>query len=318
MGNYFLAAELSALALRHPALTIQLVPLPRTFSLSRREADIAVTLERPTEGRLIVRKLTDYTLGLYASPTYLNETGAIACEDDLADRLYVTHVDDFVYSRALDYAATVGRLMTHRFECGSVVGQFEAVRQGTASASCMTTRPRRHSAWCASCRISSSGEAIGWSRIPTPTPRAGSPRSTPISSRPSPLSAPGSWSVTRRASADRKTAGQVRSPVISLDRPPNEAVRSRPPVSKRWPHLLPSPTISSPPVRLHAPTSSTAWCTLPATATSWGRTSTIPRRRRLIWSVSIRSGSTYTVTNRDFAASSPRPATSRSLSASPT
>lgn len=130
MGNYFLAAELSALALRHPALTIQLVPLPRTFSLSRREADIAVTLERPTEGRLIVRKLTDYTLGLYASPTYLDETGAIACEDDLADRLYVTHVDDFVYSRALDYAATVGRLMTHRFECGSVVGQFEAVRQG--------------------------------------------------------------------------------------------------------------------------------------------------------------------------------------------
>ncbi|WGF90127.1 LysR family transcriptional regulator [Marinivivus vitaminiproducens] len=130
LGNCFLAAELGGLAERHPAMTIQLVPLPRTFSLSRREADIAITLERPSQGRLIVRKLTDYTLGLYAAPAYLERTGPIASEHDLADRLFVTQVDDLVYSRALDYAAAIGRLMTRRFECGSVVGQIEAVRQG--------------------------------------------------------------------------------------------------------------------------------------------------------------------------------------------
>ena len=44
---------------RHPGLTLQLVALPRTFSLSKREADIAVTLEQPTEGRLVSRKLTE-------------------------------------------------------------------------------------------------------------------------------------------------------------------------------------------------------------------------------------------------------------------
>jgi DNA-binding transcriptional LysR family regulator len=36
-----------------PRLSIQLVPVPRSFSLSRREADIAITVERPTEGRLV-------------------------------------------------------------------------------------------------------------------------------------------------------------------------------------------------------------------------------------------------------------------------
>lgn len=130
LGNYFLARILAAFADRHPGLTIQLVPLPRTFSLSRREADIAITLDRPKQGRLMVRKLTDYTLSVYAARDYLEREGPVASEADLAGRLFVTHVEDFVYSRALDYGAAFGDLTARRFECGSVVGQMEAVRAG--------------------------------------------------------------------------------------------------------------------------------------------------------------------------------------------
>ena len=67
-GVGFLAPRLARLADRHPDLTVQLVPTPRGFSLSRREADLAVMVGRPEKGRLVARKLTDYTLGLYASP----------------------------------------------------------------------------------------------------------------------------------------------------------------------------------------------------------------------------------------------------------
>lgn len=130
LGNYFLARILAAFAARHPGLTIQLVPLPRTFSLSRREADIAITLDRPQQGRLVVRKLTDYTLSVYAARAYLEREGAVGDEADLAGRLFVTHVEDFVYSRALDYGVAFGDLTARRFECGSVVGQMEAVRAG--------------------------------------------------------------------------------------------------------------------------------------------------------------------------------------------
>src|SRR5260370_36257845 len=69
-GNYFPAEHLGALAARHPELVIQLVPLPRTFSLSRREADIVITLDRPRQGRLIGTKLTDYTWRVYAANSY--------------------------------------------------------------------------------------------------------------------------------------------------------------------------------------------------------------------------------------------------------
>jgi DNA-binding transcriptional LysR family regulator len=131
LGNYFLASRLGALAGRHPDLTVQLVPLPRTFSLSRREADIVVTLDRPKQGKVVVRKLTDYSLSLYASQSYIEEFGPIVDQTGLAGRLFVTHVEDFAYSRALDYAAEIGKMMKRHYECGSVMAQMEAVRAGT-------------------------------------------------------------------------------------------------------------------------------------------------------------------------------------------
>ena len=128
VGSYFLAPRLAALAQRHPELTVQLVPLPRSFSLSRREADIAVTIERPTEGRLIASKLVDYGVSLYAAQDYLAQTGPINNPEDLADRTLITYVDDLLYSQALDYSRMLERPPARRFECASVVGQVEAVR----------------------------------------------------------------------------------------------------------------------------------------------------------------------------------------------
>jgi DNA-binding transcriptional LysR family regulator len=130
LGNSVLAPALAALGEQHPDLVVQLVPLPRTFSLSRREADIAVVLDRPSRGRLVTRKLSDYTLGVYAAASHLDRFGAIVSEEDLRTRLHVTQVEEFSYSSALDYAATLRRLMPRRFECGSVAGQLAAIRAG--------------------------------------------------------------------------------------------------------------------------------------------------------------------------------------------
>jgi DNA-binding transcriptional LysR family regulator len=129
-GTFHLAAHLAALANQHPNLTIQLVPLPRTFSLSRREADIIVTIERPKLGRAIIKKLTDYSLSVYASKAYIEKTGLIRERSDLENRLFITYVEDIAYSRALDYTAELAKLMPRHYECGSVIAQMEAVRAG--------------------------------------------------------------------------------------------------------------------------------------------------------------------------------------------
>jgi molybdate transport repressor ModE-like protein len=129
-GTFHLAPCLARLANLHPQLTIQLVPLPRSFSLSRREADIIVTIERPKLGRAIIKKLTDYSLSVYASKSYLKKTGLIREQSDLENRLFITYVEDITYSRALDYTAELAKRMPRHYECGSVVAQMEAVRSG--------------------------------------------------------------------------------------------------------------------------------------------------------------------------------------------
>ena len=63
-GTAVLAPRLPDLSAKHPNLSIQLVPMPRTFSLSQREADIAICVGRPTDGALVVRKLMDYSLSI--------------------------------------------------------------------------------------------------------------------------------------------------------------------------------------------------------------------------------------------------------------
>ena len=129
-GVAFLAPRLHLLVERHPGLRIELVPVPRAFSLSRREADIAVTLERPREGRLVARKLTDYSLGLYASQTYLDAHGMPDSVDDLKSHRLVGYVEDLLYTTSLNYTSAFSADWRSRIAVSSAMGQTEAVRAG--------------------------------------------------------------------------------------------------------------------------------------------------------------------------------------------
>ncbi|WP_299814213.1 LysR family transcriptional regulator [uncultured Roseibium sp.] len=129
-GVAYLAPRLGKLTERHPGLTIQLVPMPRSFSLSRREADIAVTVDRPETGRLVAGKLVDYALGLYASRTYLDRHGAPGEASDLSAHDLIGYVEDILYSPSLSYGTEITRDWSARFEIASALGQTEAVRAG--------------------------------------------------------------------------------------------------------------------------------------------------------------------------------------------
>lgn len=129
-GVSFLAPRLGRLTARHPELKIQLVPVPRSFSLSQREADIAITLERPEQGRLVSSKLTDYTLGLYASRGYLAENGTPETVDDLKAHRRVGYVEDLIFTASLNFTGEIMRSWDASFEISSATGQTEAVRSG--------------------------------------------------------------------------------------------------------------------------------------------------------------------------------------------
>ncbi|WP_417684464.1 LysR family transcriptional regulator [Roseibium sp.] len=129
-GVAYLAPRLAELTRQQPGLTVQLVPVPRSFSLSRREADIAVTIERPEHGRLIAAKLVDYSLGLYASQDYVERRGSPSSIAELGEHDLIGYVEDLIYSPALNYAAEITKDWPSRFEIASALGQTEAVRAG--------------------------------------------------------------------------------------------------------------------------------------------------------------------------------------------
>ena len=63
----------------------------------------------PTQGRLVTRKLTDYKLGLYASPSYLTFAPAIRTTADLRGHRFINYIDDLIFTAELDYLDEAAR-----------------------------------------------------------------------------------------------------------------------------------------------------------------------------------------------------------------
>lgn len=129
-GASFLAPRLSSLAKAYPGLELQLIAMPRLLSLSKREADVAITLAPPKEGKVVARKLCDYRLGLYASRDYLDSMPPIAAPEDLFAHRIVGYIDDLIFTPELDYLDEVAKGLRAQIQSSSVLAQMNAVAAG--------------------------------------------------------------------------------------------------------------------------------------------------------------------------------------------
>ena len=107
-ANYLLPQVLARICDANPGLEVQIVALPRVFNLSKREADLAIAVSRPTAGRLTVQKLTDYHLHLAAHPDYLSRAARIDSPADLVHHRLVGYIPDMIHDKELDYLAELG------------------------------------------------------------------------------------------------------------------------------------------------------------------------------------------------------------------
>lgn len=129
-GSYFLAPRLAALAEVHPDLEIELVAIPGVLSLSKREADIAVALSRPREGRLLARKLTDYSLSLYGSPAYLDGRPPLTTRADMSGHRFIGYIEDLLYAPELDYMDAPDAEIAVRLRSSNLIAQLRAACAG--------------------------------------------------------------------------------------------------------------------------------------------------------------------------------------------
>ncbi|MWB77098.1 LysR family transcriptional regulator [Pseudooceanicola sp. 216_PA32_1] len=129
VANFLLPQVCAAIADGNPDLEVQIVALPRLFNLSRREADVAITVSPPTAGRLTVLRVTDYRLHLAASSDYLASHPPVRGLADLQDHRMVGYIPDMIFDKELDYLVEVGASRV-ALASNSVSVQLNWLRQG--------------------------------------------------------------------------------------------------------------------------------------------------------------------------------------------
>jgi DNA-binding transcriptional LysR family regulator len=91
---------------------------------------VVIGLDKPEAGRFVARRLTDYSLGIYASASYLKHNGAPADIEALKSHRLIGYVEEHAFSTALDYVRELYGGAPTSFESANAVTQLEAVRAG--------------------------------------------------------------------------------------------------------------------------------------------------------------------------------------------
>ena len=129
-ANFFFSERLGAFQMQHPNISLELVTIQQIMSLSRKEADLAVTLDPPKGGPYKTEKISDYVLNVYASKDYLKDAPAIACGDDLLMHPFIGYIQDMIFAPGLDYLGDVHPGLKPQFQSSSIFAQLAAAKNG--------------------------------------------------------------------------------------------------------------------------------------------------------------------------------------------
>ncbi|KTB62035.1 LysR family transcriptional regulator [Pseudomonas viridiflava ICMP 13104] len=133
-GSFFITPQLSHFLDSYPSISVDILPLPHFISLSKREADIVIALERPEHGPYVCCKLCDYSLRLYATREYLDNHPPIQRKADLTEHVFISYVDDLAFSSELLYLSNLLPNAHAQLRSTSVIAQYTAALQGRALA----------------------------------------------------------------------------------------------------------------------------------------------------------------------------------------
>jgi DNA-binding transcriptional LysR family regulator len=131
-GAWLVCPKIPALMRRHPDLMLELVSEARVVNLLKGDADVTVTLTYPSQNRIVVQKLTDYRMGLFASHSYLEEYGPINNIDDLRGRNVIWYVDDVIDMEEQRYLQSIVSIAKAGFRATNILAQYEVAVSGGA------------------------------------------------------------------------------------------------------------------------------------------------------------------------------------------
>jgi DNA-binding transcriptional LysR family regulator len=129
-GNYFFARQLQAFVKRYPEVTLELIANPGGVSLTKRQADIAITMSRPESGPLRSQKLGDYEYGLYGSKSLLSSLPLIKGLDDARGCRLIGYIPDLLPTPEHDYLKDIFGDRQPDLRISNILTQLNATLEG--------------------------------------------------------------------------------------------------------------------------------------------------------------------------------------------
>jgi DNA-binding transcriptional LysR family regulator len=143
IGCEVLPPLLASFRAANPGVVIELALNNRNEDLSRRDADIAVRMVRPTQNSLVAQRIGETRIGLFAHRSYLDAFGAPTNPEDLkAHRLIGYDQDDRSFRAAGAFDVRILR-EGFGFRCDSDLGQLAALRAGVGIGGCQENIAKR-------------------------------------------------------------------------------------------------------------------------------------------------------------------------------
>jgi DNA-binding transcriptional LysR family regulator len=133
-GAHYLAWRLAELTASHPGLEIELIALPRTFSLAAREVDVLVTLDRPLTGDVRFKKLIDFQFGVYGSAAYFGGRNRPTKKEELALETWCGYIKELLSTSELAPLSSATDNFSAKYRTTNVTVQLAAALSGSALA----------------------------------------------------------------------------------------------------------------------------------------------------------------------------------------
>ncbi|HZP76701.1 MAG TPA: LysR family transcriptional regulator [Pseudolabrys sp.] len=130
IASQYLARRLPALARFGGHVSVELVSIPQTVDLSRKEADIFLSFFNPQAPGLASTLYAEFALHLYASPDYLRAHGTPKSRDDLANHVFVGYIDDLLAIHAVRWLDELITAPKMSFTSNSILAQSNAAADG--------------------------------------------------------------------------------------------------------------------------------------------------------------------------------------------
>jgi DNA-binding transcriptional LysR family regulator len=143
IGCEVLPPIFAAFRAEHPGIAVELALTNRTEDLSRRDADIAVRMVRPTQSGLLARRIGVSRIGLYAHRRYLARFGEPRSLADLSSHCLIGFDRD---NRSFRGGGDFARRLTREdfgFRCDADLAQLAALRSGVGVGGCQENIARR-------------------------------------------------------------------------------------------------------------------------------------------------------------------------------